>query len=87
MRCSDCWGCGDVAAGTHFGRRVRRAGRAGAVRGDADVLRTHIQQPKDIPFAAGIAWTLYYMMRSYANRMIIRAAETWIILGLTWASG
>ncbi|MFA5040329.1 MAG: glycosyltransferase family 39 protein [Bdellovibrionales bacterium] len=39
--------------------------------------------PKDIPFAAGIVWTIYYMSRSYENPKLPTLIKLAIILGLT----
>jgi len=39
--------------------------------------------PKDIPFAAGIVWTIYYMGRSYAKPELRVLIKLGIILGLT----
>ncbi len=44
--------------------------------------------PKDIPFAAGVVWTLYYMAKTF-RRVSVRSAaphcEDGIVLGLTMA--
>jgi hypothetical protein len=39
--------------------------------------------PKDIPFAAGVIWTLYYMIRSYEKPTRKGLIKLGIILGLT----
>ncbi|MDR3450171.1 MAG: glycosyltransferase family 39 protein [Alphaproteobacteria bacterium] len=39
--------------------------------------------PKDIPFAAGIIWTLYFMARSYAKPDRRVLAKLGVVLGLT----
>ncbi len=39
--------------------------------------------PKDIPFAAGIIWTIYYMGRSYAKMGVPTLVKLGVILGLT----
>jgi hypothetical protein len=39
--------------------------------------------PKDIPFAAGILWTMYYMIRTYDKPVVGTLAKAGIALGLT----
>ncbi len=39
--------------------------------------------PKDIPFAAGIVWTLYFMSRSYAKPDRITLTKLAVVLGMT----
>ena len=39
--------------------------------------------PKDIPFAAGIIWTIYFMTRSYAKPELSVLLKLSIVLGLT----
>ena len=39
--------------------------------------------PKDIPFAAGLLWTVYYMMRSYAKPELSVLLKLGTVLGLT----
>ena len=39
--------------------------------------------PKDIPFAAGIVWSIYYIGRSYAKPELSVLVKLGVVLGLT----